>query len=154
MLDLPERQRLYHTPPSWVKSGALFFVTVCAAHRGANTLARDHTSPALLASAAHYHNSAVWWLRLLVLMPDHLHALLALPVGRKLGGTITAWKSYQTKQLGVTWQPGFFDHRIRSNESLEEKARYIRLNPVRAGLVTATEDWPYVWEPPQGTPVN
>jgi hypothetical protein len=42
----------------------------------------------------------------------------------------------------------FFDHRVRSEESLEEKACYIRLNPVRAGLITCPDDWPYFWESP------
>jgi hypothetical protein len=41
-------------------------------------------------------------------------------------------------------QEGFFDHRIRSNESAEEKRQYILMNPVRAGLVARPEDWPYV----------
>lgn len=33
------------------------------------------------------------------------------------------------------WQRDFFDHRLRSIESAAEKAQYIRMNPVRAGLV-------------------
>jgi hypothetical protein len=36
-----------------------------------------------------------------------------------------------------------FDHRLRRDESLDEKARYILANPVRAGLVKREEDWPW-----------
>jgi hypothetical protein len=41
------------------------------------------------------------------------------------------------------WQRDFFDHRLRDDESFEEKAAYILNNPVRAGLVNRFEDWPY-----------
>jgi len=54
------------------------------------------------------------------------------------------WKGYQTKGPGIEWQEGFFDHRIRSSESAEEKRQYILMNPVRAGLVARPDDWPYV----------
>lgn len=57
---------------------------------------------------------------------------------------VRMWKGYQTKRHGIAWQEGFFDHRIRSKGSEEEKADYIRMNPVRAGLVTRPENWPYV----------
>jgi len=44
------------------------------------------------------------------------------------------------------WQPGFFDHVLRSDESYAEKWNYVRDNPVRAGLVKAADDWPYQGE--------
>jgi len=44
------------------------------------------------------------------------------------------------------WQPGFFDHLLRHNESYAEKWDYVWGNPVRAGLVTNPEDWPYQGE--------
>jgi hypothetical protein len=44
------------------------------------------------------------------------------------------------------WEEGFFDHVLRSDESYAQKWNYIRENPVRAGLVTSVEDWPYQGE--------
>ncbi len=44
------------------------------------------------------------------------------------------------------WQPGFFDHLIRANESYEQKWEYVLQNPVRAGLVEKWQDWPYQGE--------
>ena len=41
------------------------------------------------------------------------------------------------------WQKGFFDHILRGEESYSTKWEYVRENPVRAGLVTCPEDWPY-----------
>ena len=40
------------------------------------------------------------------------------------------------------WQPGFFDHILRSDESYAEKWKYIHENPVRAGLVESAGGWP------------
>jgi len=53
-------------------------------------------------------------------------------------------KAWLAKKHGVRWQRDFFDHRLRSWESAEEKGAYIRANPVRAGLVEEGGAWPYV----------
>ena len=41
------------------------------------------------------------------------------------------------------WMEGGFDRLLRGEESPQEKWQYMRLNPVRAGLVKRPEDWPY-----------
>ena len=79
-------------------------------------------------------------------MPDHLHALLSFPADENMEKVVRDWKRYVAKQTGVVWQAGFFDHRLRNNESYEEKAHNIRQNPVRAGLVAVAQEWPYIWE--------
>lgn len=85
-----------------------------------------------------------------VLMPDHLHLFVCIPPG-EMG--LSAWMKSLKNGLskhwrggGIEaphWQKGFFDHLIRSNESHQEKWKYVRENPVRAGLVARAEDWPY-----------
>ena len=145
MDNQPQRQRLFHTAPGWVKDGSLYFVTICTEPRLKNQLCVSEVGPRLIESVAYYHDSGRWWAKLFLLMPVHLHALVAMPKEESLETVIRMWKSYQTKTLGIEWQSGFFDHRLRSDESEEEKANYVRMNPVRAGLVARTEDWPYVW---------
>ena len=66
-----------------------------------------------------------------------------LPGAKPMKSVISDCKSWLAKQYGIKWQRDFFDHRIRSWESAQEKATYIRMNPVRAGLVTNPKDWPY-----------
>ena len=44
------------------------------------------------------------------------------------------------------WQREFFDHVLRSEESYAEKWEYVRQNPVRAGLTTRAQDWPFQGE--------
>ena len=141
---LPQRRRLYHVSPAWVKFSPLYFVTICCERRGSNQLCSPLTGGTLLNSAAFYHEKQRWWIDTFLLMPDHLHALLAFPKAEYLGTVVRMWKGYQAKQLNIDWQEGFFDHRIRSHESAAEKRDYILMNPVRAGLVARTEDWPYV----------
>ncbi|MEY4488252.1 MAG: hypothetical protein RIQ79_760 [Verrucomicrobiota bacterium] len=55
------------------------------------------------------------------------------------------FKEITAKKTGVRWQPDFFEHRLRTDESYDEKVFYVRMNPVRKGLVAHPEDWPYVW---------
>jgi REP element-mobilizing transposase RayT len=96
-------------------------------------------------SARFNHDRLVWHVHLLVLMPDHVHGLLAFPSDQSIKQVMTAWKGYLAKTCGIEWQRDFFEHRIRDAAGLEEKAHYIRANPVRAGLVATAGDWPYVW---------
>ncbi|MGD0651293.1 MAG: hypothetical protein ABSA97_09170 [Verrucomicrobiia bacterium] len=88
-----------------------------------------------------------WWVHLLLLMPDHLHGLISFPSDKEMARVIAQWKEFTAKRLGLHWQRDFFDHRLRNEERLREKADYILNNPVRRGLVTRAEEWPYVWMP-------
>ena len=143
----PQRKTLPHETPDWVKAGALYFVTICCRERHTNSLAHDVTAKQILDSALHLMEIGRWHVRLLVLMPDHLHTLIVVPQEESLASTIRDWKHFVAKHAGIEWQRGYFDHRILNGESLDEKAAYIRANPVRAGLVARSEDWPYQWEP-------
>ena len=80
-------------------------------------------------------------------MPDHLHTLGSFPKDRNPAKIIAHWKEIVAKTTDVLWQRDFFDHRLRSNENYDEKARYIRQNPVRKALVSDPKDWKFVWEP-------
>jgi len=46
---------------------------------------------------------------------------------------------------GSLWQRESFDHILRSEEKLTEKGEYIANNPVRAGLVSTSDEWPWLW---------
>jgi putative transposase len=77
-----------------------------------------------------------------VIMPDHVHVFVA-------GGqdfNLSQWVRQLKAALALgprLWQRGFFDHLLRSEESYAEKWEYVHQNPVRAGLVTRVEDWPF-----------
>ncbi len=97
-------------------------------------------------SVRFYHEHNRWFARLFLVMPDHVHALLAFPPDEKMSDVIQNWKSYIARACSVKWQRGYFDHRVRNGENWELKAAYIRQNPVRKGLVACGEKWPYVFE--------
>jgi REP element-mobilizing transposase RayT len=88
-----------------------------------------------------------------VLMPDHVHLFVVLqPASITLSAWMKSLKNSLSKALRAMgkssphWQDGFFNHVLRSSESYEQKWLYVRGNPVRAGLVTRAEDWPYQGE--------
>lgn len=41
------------------------------------------------------------------------------------------------------WQEGFHDHKFRTPDNEQRKWEYMCLNPVRAGLVSRPEEWPF-----------
>jgi putative transposase len=91
-----------------------------------------------------------WLVGRYILMPDHLH-LFAAP-GRldiSLDNWVKYWKSQFTNRYFVAdqaWQSSHWDTRLRSGEGYDEKWTYVRENPVRAGLVTKSDDWPFQGE--------
>jgi putative transposase len=93
-----------------------------------------------------------WAVGRYVVMPDHAHFFFRplLDGARPLSEVVGRWKEWTAKRLlralgepAPLWQPEFFDHVLRSAESLAEKWIYVQENPVRAGLVTKAEDWPW-----------
>jgi REP element-mobilizing transposase RayT len=140
---LPQRKPLPHGRP--FSAEAVYFITVCAAHRSVNTLAFPEVAPALWREWCRYGERGACYPILFVVMPDHVHGLFRFPVDREMVQVVSAWKRLTSRRHGVAWQRDFFDHRLRREESFEEKAAYIRLNPQRAGLVTDAAAWPYVW---------
>ncbi|WWW36331.1 transposase [Stenotrophomonas rhizophila] len=86
-----------------------------------------------------------------VVMPDHVHWLMQLRDGN-ISRCMQAFKSRASRAFnlhtgaqGSVWQRGFYDHCVRSDESLERQARYLIENPVRAGLAASVGEYPYLW---------
>jgi putative transposase len=146
-MRIPERKRLPHDIPLWVDpSKACYFITICCARRGINQLAYDHIGANLIETIKYRNARGTWYVRLAVVMPDHVHLVVWFPdVEKHVQTIISKWKEWSAKALKIDWQRDFFEHRLRKEESLREKADYILANPVRAGLVQRIEDWPYVF---------
>lgn len=90
-----------------------------------------------------------------VLMPDHVHWLLQLGEQDNLSTVTNRLKSASARhanhtlcKTGTVWEKGFHDHALRSEDDLQDVARYVVANPLRAGLVTRIGDYPFwnaVW---------
>jgi putative transposase len=100
---------------------------------------------ALLAAARFYHESAKWQGHLFLIMPDHVHAMLAFSAAESMSTVVWNWKRAMTRLHGVKWQDNYFDHRLRSDEESAKTWAYIRRNPVVKGLCTAEDDWRWWW---------
>jgi len=143
---LPERKKLPHEIPSWVEDGAEYFVTIGCEPRGVNHLCCEEVFVLIKESLQFRQNRGDLWVHLLLLMPDHLHAIMSFSPMIGMKRCISQWKRYVSTNSSVVWQRDFFDHRLRPGESYVEKAYYIRMNPVRAGLADDSGKWKFVWE--------
>jgi len=128
----------------------LYFVTLCTLHR-------QRIGDLRIAQCAleHYGAHALEKFHIAigryVVMPDHLHLFVRGDDDFVLGEWVKGLKrtismAFQQQVKRFRWQPGFFDHLLRNDESYAQKWAYVRDNPVRAGLVAWTEQWPYQGE--------
>ena len=79
-------------------------------------------------------------------MPDHVHLQLRLGEALTLSQAVGKLKHQSRKRSGfnpLNWQPGFHDHKLRTNEELHPILHYIHLNPYRADLLAYDSTWPY-----------
>jgi hypothetical protein len=138
-------RRLHHEQPFWIDpAGAIYHIRIRAATDNPVPLIHERLGRLLMDSVVEYTRRQIWWPTLFLLMPDHIHALLSFHPQRRMSRVVGDWKKWNRQRCGVLWQENFFDHRIRHNESLEEKVAYIRRNPAVKGLCQGSEDWPWV----------
>jgi putative transposase len=122
----------------------VYFVTLCVEGRRP-VLANSYTLEAIKNTIAQLRR---WEVMAAVIMPDHAHMIVSPVEDRELsiGDFAAAFKRLLRKSLGSQdweWQRGCFDRLLRSDEDLGNKWIYVQENPVRAGLVHRSEDWPY-----------
>jgi putative transposase len=121
----------------------IVFLTVCSLNRKP-CLANMATQEALVNA---WHEADAWRVGFYVIMPDHIH-LFCAPVNEN--HTMENWIAFWKRQFrrsasgdAPRFQSRGFHHRLRRDENYQQKMDYARANPVRAGLVTQPEDWPY-----------
>jgi REP element-mobilizing transposase RayT len=80
-----------------------------------------------------------------VIMPNHVHVLVSPLEGKPLSSAIAGWKRFSATRIhnasgdtGCLWQKDYFDRLIRDWEHFLNVARYIRRNPVKAGLAAGS----------------
>jgi len=95
----------------------------------------------------------------MVVLPEHLHAILTLPTNDK--GFSTRWmliksgfsrqlpkhekinKSRERKGERGIWQRRYWEHVIKNEDDFVRHVDYIHYNPVKHGYVKKAADWPY-----------
>lgn len=91
---------------------------------------------ALVEDVLRYYDGERYELGEYVVMPNHVHAVVAPLQGYELSTVLQTWKSYSAHKInalvgrkGKLWQKETFDHIVRSPEQLERINAYIRDNP-------------------------
>ncbi|OGP56811.1 MAG: hypothetical protein A2162_09690 [Deltaproteobacteria bacterium RBG_13_52_11b] len=82
-------------------------------------------------------------------MPDHQHMIITGTANDSdLWKTAVSYKQktgfwMSTNHPGMKWQKDFYDHIIRRDVGLATHVRYILDNPVRKGLVSSWQEYPF-----------
>ena len=84
-----------------------------------------------------------------VVMANHVHVLITphIEVSKLMHSLKRFTAREANKILGLTgqpfWQDESYDHLVRSDLEFQRIVKYIEMNPVRAGLVTTPEAFPW-----------
>ncbi len=96
-----------------------------------------------------------------VIMPNHVHLIVQTLAGFDLGSAIQGWKTFSARKInqvlrrrGAVWQREYWDRFIRNEQHYQRAMAYVRENPVRAGLVSRAEDWPWLAAPTPSSPTE
>jgi REP element-mobilizing transposase RayT len=92
-------------------------------------------------------------------MPNHVHVLFQPITGWTVAGIVGSWKKFTASRICAfrrqngnlptgdlsepVWHREYWDRFIRDSRHFQRAADYIRQNPVKAGLVPTSEDWPW-----------
>lgn len=88
-----------------------------------------------------------WICHAYCLMTNHYHVVVETPEGnlaqgmRQLNGVYTQWVNRTHRRIGHVFQGRYKAILVEKDAYLLELARYVVLNPVRAGMVSDAEGW-------------
>jgi putative transposase len=136
--------------------GGTFFFTVALADRRSSALV-DHIDH-LRAAFRTVQDRKPFTVDAIVVMPDHLHAMLSLPEDDgDFPGRWKAIKAMFSRNIAADgapmsrnlrgeydlWQRRYWEHTIRDEADFERCADYIHYNPVKHGHASAPADWSF-----------
>jgi len=136
----------------------VFFLTICAANKQPS-FSDSKVADLIVKELEYRRTNQEIKLFCFCIMPDHLHLLISLNENyirkegafgeRTLQNWVSAFKRYTSRvsnrlhDIKPLWQTNFFDHVVRKDESLLAICSYILNNPVRRGMVSNWEEYPY-----------
>ena len=140
---MPAELKRYHG------QGHLHFLTFsCKGRR--RCLRSAHARDLLLELVEAERQKLNLWLPGYVVMPEHVHMLVAEPVE----GSLAEWLKTVKQRFARAahregmiasgervWEPRYYDFNVFTEKKRIEKLKYIHGNPVKRGLVENPEDW-------------
>jgi putative transposase len=143
---LSERKQIHLTNYDYSGSDATYFITLCT--NGKQAYFRKPQVAQYIADEINYRARTAEEILVFAycIMPDHLHLLLKLNdgYGKTLQNWVAAFKRYtarllnQLENITPLWQNNFYEHVVRTDESMKGIAEYIVHNPIRKNMVS---DW-------------
>jgi len=93
-------------------------------------------------------------------MPKNIHTLIKTYDNKTLSQVVHWWKSYKSKEIrkflskdvnagepaalpAKIWKDEYWDRFIRDQNHFNRVIDYIHSNPIKAGLVTQANEWPW-----------
>jgi thiamine-phosphate pyrophosphorylase len=141
----PEIKQRRRRLPHWEMAGATYFLTFRVAEGELSESERDIVMQHLLDGSKKFYDLAA-----AVVMPDHVHVLLAprtnvalSRVSKRIKGTTARKINIVRKDVGSVWQEESWNRIVRDQAELEEKIQYMLNNPVKRELVD--DPWKYKW---------
>jgi putative transposase len=127
----------------------VFFITTVTAHRKL-FFSSERAARMFLDSLLAYRDRGLFQLYEFVVMPDHVHLILApkstLSLERGMQFIKGGFSHRFMKETGSRteiWERSFTNHRIRDWDDYDTHRGYIHQNPVRARLSQLPQDFPY-----------
>jgi len=132
-------------------AGLIYFVTACC-HDRAHVFASPANALILSEELAARDAAPMYDSLAYVVMPDHFHWLVRLKSNVPLGCAVRLVKGRSARRVnrqrgrsGRIWQAGYHDHALRLDEDVESAGQYLIHNPVRAGIVSDVDEYPF-WD--------
>jgi putative transposase len=109
----------------------------------------------LVAPSLHYRGGRVYDLHAFCIMPNHVH-VVCTPLEKQDGeyhsltAILHSLKRYTAREAnkmlerqGAFWQQESYDHVVRDEGDFRRVVAYVLNNPVKAGLASTWEEWPW-----------
>jgi putative transposase len=151
------RQQFTESDPAWQTFLRQEFLRIerilDTAQVGANWLAQSAVAQMVFENFAWLEKTRGWRIWAGVVMSNHVHLLLRNEAGHTaaLLDDLAHFKRFTARagnallsRAGPFWAREDFDHWCRSQAKVESAARYIRDNPVKAGLLADWRKWPWL----------
>jgi putative transposase len=144
MDTLPRRKPIRLAPEIYANPHEVFFLTIDALERRPY-FTDPQFNDAVIAKLRELAIQKRCPVKIYCLMSTHLHLLISAGT-ISVVGWVALFKQHtqhlaQRRNVPHLWQRSFYDHRLRRDEDIADTIEYIRLNPVRAGLVNHPDEW-------------
>ena len=140
--------------PHWQEPGRVYFIT----WRCKDSLILNEVERSIALEAIKFWDTRKWRIYAAVILPDHVH-ILAQPLSKKEEGVfdlaeiIHSVKSFSAQKIsqrrgvrGTIWQDERYDRIVRDEAEFLEKWQYIRNNPLKDGLASNPDEYPWLYE--------